>query len=745
MKATRTAVPLERLLEQLPENYTLADRELIQRAYRVAEEAHSEQKRHSGEPYINHCLAVASILADLRVPPEVVAAGLLHDTVEDTTITLHDIHRDFGKTIAILVDGVTKLTNLPRVSRDDQHAENGNGNGSNGSEPSESLPSNIALGRKQDLVSETLRKTFLAMGDDVRVVLIKLADRLHNMRTLGFMPEHKRKRIAKETLDIFAPLANRLGIWQIKWELEDLGFRYLNPEKYKEIAEQIQERRPDREVQIEAIKTNLINLLDSHNIKAEISGRPKHIYSIYKKMTQKGKPFDLVRDVRAVRLIVPDVPSCYAALGVIHTHWRPIPGEFDDYIAAPKDNFYQSLHTAVIYDDKRPLEVQIRTAEMHQNAEYGIAAHWRYKEGAHRDKNYEQRINWLRNMMEWRTDVNDAQEFVEGMKTDVFQDRVYVFTPRGDIIDLSAGSTPIDFAYHVHTDIGHRCRGARVNGKLVPLYQDLKTGDQVEILTAKRGGPSRDWLNPNLGLVKTQRARSKIKAWFKKQEDEQNLAQGRATLERELQRLGITNTNFEKMGRELGFKLPEEMFIALGNGDLSVGRVIKELSETEQTADILEATVPAQQAKPSTDAVEVVGLKGLLSTMARCCNPMPGDQIVGYITRGRGATIHRQDCPNILRRKDTERLLQVDWGKVERTFPVQATVKAYDRQGLMGDISTLLQNEGVNIADVSVNYNRTVADIKLVIEIRDLAQLSRVLTRIESLPNVLEAQRTRPG
>ncbi|HEX9384893.1 MAG TPA: bifunctional (p)ppGpp synthetase/guanosine-3',5'-bis(diphosphate) 3'-pyrophosphohydrolase [Anaerolineales bacterium] len=743
MKATKTTVPLERLLEQLPENYTLADRELIHRAYRVAEEAHRDQKRHSGEPYINHCLAVASILADLRVPPEVVAAGLLHDTVEDTTITLNDIKRDFGDTIAVLVDGVTKLTNLPRVSRDDQHAEKANG--SNGTEPAETAPDVATLGRKQDLVSETLRKTFLAMGDDVRVVLIKLADRLHNMRTLGFMPEHKRKRIAKETLDIFAPLANRLGIWQIKWELEDLGFRYVNPEKYKEIAEQIQERRPDRETQIESIKTNLVKLLDSHNIRAEISGRPKHIYSIYKKMTQKGKPFDLVRDVRAVRLIVPDVPSCYAALGVIHTHWRPIPGEFDDYIAAPKDNFYQSLHTAVIYDDKRPLEVQIRTPEMHQNAEYGIAAHWRYKEGTHRDKSYEQRINWLRNMMEWRTDVNDAQEFVEGMKTDVFQDRVYVFTPRGDIIDLSAGSTPIDFAYHVHTDIGHRCRGARVNGKLVPLYQDLKTGDQVEILTAKRGGPSRDWLNPNLGLVKTQRARSKIKAWFKKQEDEQNLAQGRATLERELQRLGITSTNFEKLARELGFKIPEEMFIALGNGDLSVNKVIRQLSETVQTADILEATIPAQETKPSTDVVEVVGLKGLLSTMARCCNPMPGDQIVGYITRGRGATIHRQDCPNILRRKDTERLLQVDWGKVERTFPVQITVKAYDRQGLMGDISTLLQGENVNIADVSVNYNRTVADIKLVIEIRDLAQLSRVLTRIENLPNVLEAQRTKPG
>src|SRR6266498_3079661 len=743
MKAVKTTVPLERLLEQLPENFTLADRELIHRAYRVAEEAHREQKRHSGEPYINHCLAVASILADLRVPPEVVAAGLLHDTVEDTTVTLNDIKRDFGETIAILVDGVTKLTNLPRVSRDDQHAETINRN--NGSGESNSLSENTSRGRKRDLVSETLRKTFLAMGDDVRVVLIKLADRLHNMRTLGFMPESKRKRIAKETLDIFAPLANRLGIWQIKWELEDLGFRYLNPEKYKEIAEQIQERRPDREAQIETIKADLTKLLESHNIKAEISGRPKHIYSIYKKMTQKGKPFDLVRDVRAVRLIVPDVPSCYAALGVIHTHWRPIPGEFDDYIAAPKDNFYQSLHTAVIYDDKRPLEVQIRTSEMHQNAEYGIAAHWRYKEGSHRDKSYEQRINWLRNMMEWRSDVNDAQEFVEGMKSDVFQDRVYVFTPRGDIIDLAAGSTPIDFAYHVHTDIGHRCRGARVNGKLVPLYQELKTGDQVEILTAKRGGPSRDWLNSNLGLVKTQRARSKIKAWFKKQEDEQNLEQGRATLERELQRLGIASINFEKMARELLFKTPDEMYIAIGAGDLSVNKVIRQLAETEQAPDLLEITAPAQESKQLTDAVEVVGLKGLLATIAKCCNPMPGDQIVGYITRGRGATIHRQDCPNILRRKDTERLLQVDWGKVEHTFPVPVTVKAYDRQGLMGDISTLLQNEGVNIADVSVNINRSLADLKLVVEVRDIAQLSRVLTRIESLPNVMEASRTKPG
>ena len=462
-------------------------------------------------------------------------------------------------------------------------------------------------------------------------------------------------------------------------------------------------------------------------------------------MMQKGKPFDLVRDVRAVRLIVPDVPACYAALGVIHTHWRPIPGEFDDYIAAPKDNFYQSLHTAVIYDDKRPLEVQIRTPEMHQNAEYGIASHWRYKEGGRSsDKNYEDRINWLRNMMDWRADVNDAQEFVEGMKTDVFRDRVYVFTPRGDIFDLSAGSTPIDFAYHIHTDIGHRCRGARINGKLVPLHQELKTGDQVEILTAKRGGPSRDWLNPNLGLVKTQRARSKIRFWFKKQEDEQNLAQGRATLERELQRLGITETNFETIARDMGLKTPDELFIALGCGDLSISRVIRRFSEVEESARTLAIGSQIKEST-TTNAIEVVGLKGLLSQIAKCCNPTPGDQIVGYVTRGRGATIHRQDCPNILQTRDKERLLQVDWGKIERTFPVPIKVKAYDRQGLVGDISTLLSGEGINIADVAVNVNRSFADLNITVEVRDLDQLSRILTRIENLPNVMEAHRTKPG
>jgi len=739
MKTADPAIALEKLLELIPETFTAADRELIQRAYQVAEEAHREQKRHSGEPYINHCIAVASILAELKVPPEVIAAGLLHDTVEDSPTTLADIRRDFGDTITALVDGVTKLTHLPRVSRGDQHAEHGD----NGQEEVPAAPA--LLGRKEDFVAETLRKTFLAMGEDVRVMFIKLADRLHNMRTLSHMPEHKRKRIAQETLDIFAPVANRLGIWQIKWELEDLGFRYVNPNKYKEIAELLAEKRPDREDQLEDIKAKLAKLLEQNNIKADISGRPKHIYSIYKKMQKKDKVFDMVLDVRAVRLIVPDVPSCYAALGVIHTTWRPIPGEFDDYIAAPKDNYYQSLHTAVFYEDKRPLEIQIRTQEMHLNAEFGIAAHWQYKEGTrHGNKNYENLINSLRSKMDWGSDVRNAAEFVETMRNDVlFEERVYVFTPRGDIIDLPAGSTSIDFAYYVHTDIGHRCRGARVKGKLVPLYQKLKTGDTVEILTAKRGGPSRDWLNANLGLVHTERARTKIRTWFKKQEDEQNLAQGRDTLEHELQRLGL-NLNFEKMARDLSYKTPDEMFIELGNGELSVNKVIKQFSQHEEVDEIFEVT-PSATPSTSTNVIEVVGLKGMLSTMARCCNPTPGDPVVGFVTRGRGATIHRQDCPNILQTKDRERLLQVSWGHVERTYPVPIQIKAYDRQGLVSDISNLLSDEDINIIDVKVNVNRSIADLRLIIEVRDLTQLSRVLARIENLPNIMEAHRTNPG
>lgn len=748
---------IENLMETLPKTYSSADRELILRAFRVADQAHEGQKRASGEPYISHCLAVSYILADLRVPPPVVAAGLLHDTVEDTSLTIEDIKRDFGGEIAILVDGVTKLTQLPRVSRGDQHPEEAAQEEierkiaeRRGMPDPEIEATQITRSRRYDIFSETIRKTFFAMGDDVRVVLIKLADRLHNMRTLSHMPENKRKRIARETLDIFAPLANRLGIWQIKWELEDLAFRHVDPTTYKEIAEQIAERREDREREMRTIIAKLQSLLSQAGVYADISGRPKHIYSIYKKMRRKQIPFDMVFDVRGIRIIVPNIPACYQALGVIHTHWRPIPNEFDDYIASPKDNFYQSLHTAVVLEDGRTLEVQIRTMEMDQNAEYGIAAHWRYKEGITRDSEYERRILWLRSLLEWRQDVDDAGEFVDGLKSDVFEDRVYVFTPRGDIIDLPAGSTPIDFAYHVHTDIGHRCRGGKVNGKLVSLDYILKTGEKVEILTAKRGGPSLDWLNPNLGLVKTQRARTKIRRWFKRQAREKNINQGKTLFEKELRRLGLNEINLEKLAREFDQRTVEDLFESIGNGDISIGRIINHLTIDEQEVKELDLTSvvrpPADLQVTSKDAVSILGLKGLLTVMARCCNPTPGDEIVGYITRGRGATIHRRDCPNIVRILDRERLIKVSWGEPKTTYPVPVRIKAYDRNGLMRDVSTMIAEEGINMTKVEVDVNKkNLAIFELILEVRDLAQLSKILDRLENLPNVLEAQRVHPG
>jgi GTP pyrophosphokinase len=456
----------------------------------------------------------------------------------------------------------------------------------------------------------------------------------------------------------------------------------------------------------------------------------------------------MVFDVRGVRILVPNIQSCYGALGVIHTHWRPIPNEFDDYIAAPKDNFYQSLHTAVVFDDGKTLEVQIRTPEMDQSAEYGIAAHWRYKEGFSRDEEYERRILWLRSLMEWRQDVEDAREFVEGLKSDVFEDRVYVFTPRGDIIDLPAGSTPIDFAYHVHTDVGHRCRGAKVNGKLVSLDYTLKTGEKVEILPAKRGGPSLDWLNPNLGLVKTQRARSKIRRWFKRQAREQNINQGKVLLDKELRRLGLLNINIDRLAREFDQRNVEDFYEAIGNGDLSVGRIVNHLTLTEEEEVNLEQLTrpPSESLAVAQDNVSVLGLKGLLTVMAKCCNPTPGDSIVGYITRGRGATIHRSDCPNIMRSRDRERLVRVSWGEAKNTYPVPVRIKAYDRNGLMKDVSSLITDEGINMVKVNVDVNKkNLAVFDLVLEVRDLAQLSKILDRLENLANVLEAQRVRPG
>jgi guanosine-3',5'-bis(diphosphate) 3'-pyrophosphohydrolase len=718
---------LEGLLKALPEGTSPADRELIERAYKVAKRAHQGQKRASGEPYIQHCLAVASILAEFGAPIPAVAAGLLHDTVEDSNVSLKSLKRDFGEEIASLVDGVTKLTQLPRVSRRSRDAKD-------------------VRTIKGELAKETLRKTFLAMGDDVRVVVIKLADRLHNMRTLAHLPDEKRRRIAEETLEIFAPLANRLGIWQMKWELEDLAFRYVFPEEYKEIASDVADRRVDREESLREISSQLQFVLAKAGVQADVSGRPKHLYSIFRKMERKGVPFEMVYDVRAVRIITDTIPSCYLALGVIHNRWKPVPGTFDDYVATPKDNFYQSLHTAVIYNDGKTLEVQIRTPEMHEKAEYGIAAHWRYKEGRKRDDTFEQRVLWLRRLMEWRQDVDDAGDFVDAMKSDVFDDRVYVFTPKGDIIDLPAGSTPIDFAYHIHTDIGHRCRGAKANGQLISLSHKLQTGDSVEILTAKRGGPSRDWLNPSLEMVKTQRARSKIRQWFKRRDRELNISHGRLLLERELRRLGIEAVAYEKIARDLGFSHVDELLAAIGCGDINLGKIITRVAEEEEEEfELIGKVEPQPSAELSSDEVSILGLSGLLTRVARCCKPAPGDPIIGYITRGRGATIHRQDCPNVMRIKDRERLVQVSWGKQRQTYPVSVRIRAYDREGLMRDVSTLVSNEQISMSSIQVSTKNSLAIFDLVMLITDVSQLSRILNRLEALPNVLEARRLRPG
>jgi GTP pyrophosphokinase len=739
----------DELRDQLPSALTLPERALIDRAYQVAERAHAGQSRASGEAYVAHCVAVAKILNEMSLPAPVIAAGLLHDTVEDTAVTLDDLRREFGEEVAKLVDGVTKLTNLPRVSRHDRPHPLG------APQPDEAPPDerpDQRRSRERDRDAETIRKTFLAMGEDVRVVLIKLADRLHNMRTLNHLKPEQQRKIAQETLEIFAPLANRLGIWSVKWELEDLGFRYVDPAKYREIARELDERRADREGTMADIIRKIKSALAEHHIDPlEVTGRPKHIYSIWKKMVRKHATFDQIYDVRAVRVIVKDMPACYMTLGVIHGLWTPKQGEFDDYIATPKDNFYQSLHTAVVYDDGKPLEVQIRTPEMHENAEYGIAAHWRYKEGGKkRDEEFERRVAYLRRLMEWQQDVTEGKDFVEALKTDVFQDRVYALTPKGDIFDLPAGATPIDFAYHVHTSIGERCRGAKVNGRLVALDTPLKTGDQVEIITAKRGGPSRDWLNPDLGYVKSARAREKIRAWFKRQDRDLNISTGRGLLEKELNRLGIDDLTYDTVAKLFEYDKTDDFLMALGCGDIHTQTVVNKIVTylREQDADEKETLPPPRpERKMKSDEVTIQGAGGLLTQLAQCCNPVKGDPIIGFTTRGRGITIHRQDCPNALAIRETERLIQVSWGgAAQQTYSVPVRIQAYDREGLLRDVTTIVADEKVSMSRVTVpDVKKNIANILLTMQVTDLTQLTRILKRVEQLPNVLDVRRWKPG
>jgi GTP pyrophosphokinase len=732
LPAIRVELPdLDTWLAPIAQGKSPEEAAVLRRACELAYRAHLPQTRASGEPYIRHALAVAEILAALRMDTETLAAAILHDVVEDTDITLEELEADFGTEVARLVDGVTKMG----IIRDYQgQVEKGE------------------RGRKEKAQAESLRKMLLAMAEDVRVVLIKLADRLHNMRTLGALPEHKRQRIARETLDIFAPLANRLGIWQVKWELEDLAFRHLEPETYRQIAMFLDERRVDRERYIAQVVKRLQHELRKAHTVGEVTGRPKHIYSIWRKMRAKRLDFHQVFDVRAVRVLVEDVAACYAALGVVHSLWHHVPGEFDDYIATPKENQYRSLHTAVVGPQGKTLEVQIRTFEMHEHAELGVAAHWRYKEGTRYDAGFEQKIAWMRQLLEWKEEEADARDFIDRFKAEVFEDRVYVLTPRGQVMDLPQGATPLDFAYHIHTDVGHRCRGAKIDGSIVPLTYELKSGEQVEILTTKHGGPSRDWLNPHLGYIRTSRARAKVRQWFKQLDHDKNIAAGKALLDRELRRLGINDLSLERLSQAFQYTRLDEFLAAVGHGAIHPAKIagaahalVTPQPAPEEKLLHLEPR-PTREPSGGTDQVQVYGVGNLLSHTAQCCKPVPEDPIVGYITRGRGVTIHRSDCPNVLRlnAENRGRLIEVGWSRrPARTYPVDIQVDAFDRHGLLRDITSILANEKINVLSVSTRTDRMElrARIDVSLEIADMGQLSRILDRIGQVPNVLEARR----
>ncbi|MCD6520941.1 MAG: bifunctional (p)ppGpp synthetase/guanosine-3',5'-bis(diphosphate) 3'-pyrophosphohydrolase [Anaerolineae bacterium] len=724
-------VERDELLERVKELYPEALDE-INKAIRFAAEAHAGRKRASGEPFMVHPLEVAMILTDLRMDVPTIVAGLLHDVVEDTQVSLEEIRQEFGETVARLVDGVTKLQRVERKSR------LGEEEGGEEEEEAASVSEEDFLDERQ---AENLRKMFLAMVDDIRVVIIKLADRLHNMRTLEHLPPEKRLRKARETLDVFAPLANRLGIWQLKWQLEDLAFRHLEPERYREIARLLAERRVERAEYLKRVIAVLERRLKEEGIQARITGRPKHIYSIYQKMRTKSRDFSEIYDVHGVRIIVQEVRECYQVLGIVHALWKPIPGEFDDYIAMPKENLYQSLHTAVIALDGKPLEVQIRTEEMHRIAEYGIAAHWRYKEGAKRDATLEAKINWLRQATEWREEVRDARQFVNSLKTDVFPERVYVFTPKGDIIDLPKGATPVDFAYQIHSEIGHRCRGAKVDGRLVSLDYQLRTGEQVEILTAKQGGPSRDWLNPHLKYVATQRARQKIRQWFRRQEREQNIAAGKEILDHEMQRLGFDQGSYAEIAQLFKYSDVDDFLAAVGYGDISPAQIARKIDDATATGVQLKfKTIPEE----AVSDIQVTGVGDLLTRLANCCNPVPGDPIVGYITRGKGITVHRADCPNILHLKDKERLIPVSWGKAQQLYPVVIRIEAFDRSGLLRDIAGVVADLGLNMssANVSTSQDHT-ATIVITVGVRNVSQLADLLNKLQSVHEVLDVRRVR--
>ncbi|HOW75840.1 MAG TPA: GTP diphosphokinase [Candidatus Competibacteraceae bacterium] len=695
-------------LNTLQVQWSPAQIEMVRRAYAL-----------SGEPE----LAVADLLADLGMDHETAATALLHESTASGQWGLSRLRDEFGPAVAQMVDGLIKLDAIGELHQSSQH-----------------------VGRQL----ESLRKMLLAMAQDLRVVLIRLAMQLHTLRQLGQRPVEEQQRIARETLDVFSPLANRLGIGRIKWEMEDLALRYLAPPVYKQIASALEQRRADREHYIARAMEELRDHLQEAQIHAEVSGRVKHIYSIWRKMQHKKLFFEQIFDVRAVRVIVDTVNDCYAALGVVHTLWNHIHREFDDYIAHPKPNGYQSLHTAVIGPEGRTLEVQIRTADMHRHAELGVAAHWRYKEGgAGPGAAAAQQIAWLRQMLESREEETDDGDLLERFKAEAFQDRVYAITPKRTIIELPQGATPLDFAYHVHTEVGHRCRGAKVNGRIVPLTYELKTGQQVDVLTTKTGGPSRDWLSPHLGYVKSNRARAKIRQWFIQQDQEKSIAAGRTALEREFQRLGARNLKLDKVAERLGFTKPDELFATIGHGALTTSQVVARiqdlLPQAPPAAESLLVVRKPKMVESGKGDVQIRGVGRLLTQMAHCCQPAPFEPIAGYITQGRGVTIHRQDCANLLAlaNQHSERVIEVSWGETPATYPVDIMIIAHDRSGLLRDITSILANEQVNVlgANTLTDRETSIARMGLTLEITDVLQLSRVLDKIGQLRNVMEAYR----
>ncbi|MDM5199919.1 bifunctional (p)ppGpp synthetase/guanosine-3',5'-bis(diphosphate) 3'-pyrophosphohydrolase [Fictibacillus enclensis] len=721
---------IEEVLKNAESYLSQEDIEFLRKAYEYAKDAHEGQFRKSGEPYIQHPVEVAGILVDLQMDPVTVAAGFLHDVVEDTPITLKDISDRFNEEVAMLVDGVTKLKKIKFKSKEEQQAENH-------------------------------RKMFVAMAQDIRCILIKLADRLHNMRTLKHMPKEKQIQKANETLEIFAPLAHRLGISTIKWELEDVSLRYLNPQQYYRIVNLMKQKRAEREQYVEEVMSEINSRLSEVQIKADISGRPKHIYSIYRKMVKQNKQFNEIYDLLAVRVIVHNIKDCYAALGIIHTAWKPMPGRFKDYIAMPKANMYQSLHTTVIGPKGDPLEVQIRTSEMHRVAEYGIAAHWAYKEGSKKApvNTFENKLTWFREILEWQNDVADAEEFMESLKVDLFSDMVFVFTPKGDVIELPAGSVPLDFAYRIHTEIGNRCIGAKVNGKMVTLDYKLKTGDIIEIMTSKHSyGPSQDWLK----ITQSSHAKNKIRQFFKRERREENVAKGKELIEKEVIGRGFdlkdvfTQENIQTVIRKYNFSNEEDMYAAVGYNGITGAQIATRLTdklrrkkdqeqENKQLLDVISESKSLPAPRKTDSGIVVKGIDNLLIRLSKCCNPVPGDDIVGYITKGRGVSVHRMDCVNVTTGDAQVRLLPVEWeGSIEKpkNYNVDIEINGFDRRGLLNEVLHAVGETKTNITAVSGRSDRNkMATISMSISIQNVNHLQKVVERIKQIPDIYAVRR----